>query len=336
MKRMTDAADAKDAANERAVAEFYRSHPVTIYVGSEPGGGYAVYAETLARHLARHLPGQPSVAVAFMGEKAGFKLTSELANTMPRDGSVIGAIRSANTVESILNPSDDVDFDVRDFNWIGSVSRQNGTIVTWHTSDLKTLDDIRRRSVVAGAESPYSNVGTLPNILNGLLGTRFVTRSDFDRKTLKIALANGEVECICGLGYNTLLAAHSDWLDGNKINILAHTGLERDPLMPGVPCTIEFARNEDDRNVIRMMDYRQVMGRPYAAPPGVPADRLAALQRAFLNTMSDPAFLADAKKNKMLVDPLNAGRMSEIVAEAHKMPAHIVSRTWDLLGGIVD
>ncbi|HWG03603.1 MAG TPA: hypothetical protein VG271_01190 [Beijerinckiaceae bacterium] len=322
--------------DERAVADFYKSHALTIYVGSAPGGGYAVYAETLARHLPRHLPGEPSIKVEYMGEKAGFRLTSELANRMPRDGSVIGAIRSANTVESVLNPSPDVDFDVRDFNWIGSVSRQNGTIVTWHTSALKSFVDLRQRPVVAGSESPHSNVGTLPNILNGLLGTRFVTRSDFDRKSLKQALETGVVESICGLGYNTLLAAHSDWLDGNKLNILAHTGLERDPLMPGAPCTIEFAEAEDDRNVIRMMDYRQVMGRPYAAPPGVPADRLAALRRAFTTTMKDPAFLADAKKNKMLVDPLDAGKMAGIVGDAHKMPRHIVERTWELLAGVVD
>ena len=327
---------AADGIDERAIADFYKTHAITFYVGSAPGGGYAVYAEALARHLPRHLPGKPSIAVEFMAEKAGFQLTRELANTMPRDGSVIGAIRSANTVESVLNPSADVNFDVRDFNWIGSVSRQNGTIITWHTSDLKSVADIRRRAVVAGAESPFSNVGTLPNILNGLLGTRFVTRSDFDRNSLKRALEAGEVECICGLGYNTLLAAHSDWLDGGKIHILAHTGLEKDPLMPGVPCTIEFAKTEDDRNIIRMMDYRQIMGRPYAAPPGVPADRLAALRRGFLATMKDPAFLADAKKSHMLVDPLDADRMKQIVAEAHKMPAPIVRRTWDLLGGVTD
>jgi tripartite-type tricarboxylate transporter receptor subunit TctC len=322
--------------DERAIADFYKSRTITIHVGSAPGGGYAVYAGVLARHLPRHLPGAPTIRIEFMGEKAGFRLTGELANNMPRDGTMIGAIRSANTVESLLNPSDEVNFDVRDFNWIGSVSRQNGTLITWHTSDIRTIADARRRTVVAGAESPFSNVGTLPNILNGLLGTRFVTNSSFDRGGLERAFETGEVESICGLGYNTLLAAHSDWLEGGKINILAHTGLERDPLMPGVPCTIEFAATEDDCNVIRMMDYRQVMGRPYAAPPGVPADRLAALRRAFMATMKDPAFLADARKNNMLVDPLNAGQMADIVAEAHNMPAHIISRTWDLLGGIVD
>jgi hypothetical protein len=316
---------------DEQVAAFYRAHPITIYVGSAPQGGYSVYAHALSRHMPRHIPGEPQMSVAFMGERAGFRLANEMAKSMPRDGTMIGAIRSANTVESALNPNPDVAFDMRDFNWVGNVSRQNGTIVTWHTSDLRTIDDLRRREVVAGAESPFSNVGTLPNILNGLIGTRFVTRANYDRAGLKRALESGEVEAICGLGYNTLLAAHSDWLEGRKLHIIAHTGLDPDPLMPGVPRTIEFARSEDDRNVIRMMDYRQAMGRPYAAPPGVPAERLAALRRAFDLTMKDPAYLADARREHMLVDPMNAQEMAKMVADAHAMPRRIIERTWALI-----
>jgi hypothetical protein len=323
-------------SDTEAVAAFYKTHPITIYVGSTPEGGYSVYAQTLARHLGRHLPGNPEIKVAFRGERAGFVLTNELYNSLPRDGTAIGGIRSANCVESVLNPSDEVKFDCRKFNWVGCVSRQNGTIITWHTSDVKTIEDARKREVVVGAEAPESNVGTLPNILNGLLGTKFRTVHNYTRAGLKKALESGEVESICGLGYNTLLAAHSDWLEGKKLNILAHTGLEPDPLMPGVPCTIEFARNDEDRDVIRMMDYRQVMGRPYAAPPGVPADRLAALQKAFQETMKDPAFIADAKKNHMLIDPLGPEKMARIVTDAYAIPKKVVARTWDMLKGMKD
>ena len=223
---------------------------------------------------------------------------------------------------------------MRNFSWIGCVSRQNGTIITWHKSTLKSFDDLMKGDVIAGSESPFSNVGTLPNILNGLLGTRFVNRTNYDRIALKKALESGEVDAICGLGYNTLLAAHSDWLDAKTLNILAHTGLERDPLMPGVPCTIEFAKDEDTRNIIRMMDFRQAMGRPYAAPPGVPADRLAALRDGFAATMKDPAFVEDARKAHMLVDPMTAAQMEKMVSDAHAMPKHIIDRTWGLIGGV--
>ena len=315
------------------VAAFYAAHPITLYVGSNADGAYGVYAYALSRHLGRHIPGNPPISVKFKGEKAGFVLTNELATALPRDGTVIAAIRGANTVESLLNPSKDVKFDTRQLNWLGSVSRQNGTIVTWHTSDIRTIDDARKRDVLVGAEAPESNIGTLPNILNGLLGTRFRTVYNFSRAGLKQAMEKGEVEAICGLGYNTLLAAHSDWLEGKKLNFLAHTGLEPDPLIPGVPCTIQFARTEDDRNVIRLMDYRQAMGRPYAAPPGMPADRLAALQQAFRATMTDPAFLADAKEHHMLVDPLSPEKMAAMVADAYSMSPRVVRRTWDLLNG---
>jgi hypothetical protein len=319
-----------------SVADFYKSHPVTIYVGSTPQGGYSVYATTLAKHMARHIPGNPKISVDFRGEKAGFVLTNDLFNTLPKDGTVIGAIRAANCVESILDPSPDVKFDCRKLNWVGCVSRQNGTIVTWHTSTAKTFEDCRRREVVVGAESRESNVGTLPNILNGLLGTKFKTIHDYSRDGLRKAMESGEVECICGLGYNTLLAAHSDWLEEKKLNILAHTGLEPDPLMPGVPCTVTFAKSDADKNVIRMMDYRQVMGRPYAAPPGVPADRLKALQDAFAKTMTDPAFVAEAKKNHMLIDPLTPAQMAKIVDDATKIPKDVAQRTWTLLSNVKD
>ena len=319
------------SADQNGVAEFYKSNPITILVASDPGGGYGVYAATLARHMPKHLPGNPAMTLKFDADKGGLAIANEIATTAPRDGSVIGAIRAANTVEPVLNPRGDVAFDAREMNWIGNVSRQNGTCITWHTSSIKSIPDARQREVRVGAGSPASNVGTVANILNGLLGTKFKTVFGYVPTNFDEGFEKGDIEGIVGLGYNTLLAAHKDWIDGKKINSICHTGLEPDPLQPGVPCTIEFADNEDDRNVIRMMDFRQVMGRPYAAPPGVPADRLAAIRQAFDLTVKDPDYLSDAERNGMIVQPINHTGMKKIIASAYAMPDDVIRRTWDLL-----
>lgn len=318
----------------KSVAEFYSTHPITLFVASRLSGGYGTYAQTVAAHLSKHLPGNPKVSIETMEEEAGLRLTKALATTMPRDGSVIGAIQGANTVESLLNPAAAVQFDSRSLNWIGSISRQNNTVITWHSSDIKTIEDARKRDVAVGAESAFSNTGTMGNILNALLGTRFRTAYGYVGDALNRALETGEIEAVCGWSYATLLAAHGEWLEGTKINILVHTGLEPDPNMPSVPSALDYAKSEDDRQVLRLMDARQASGRPYAAPPGVPADRLAALRRGFAETLKDPAFLADAKRRRLIIDPIDHVRMAKVIADAYAMAPAVVRRTWNLLNGV--
>jgi hypothetical protein len=315
------------------VAAFYGANPITIFVASGAEGAYGVYAKTLARHLPKHIPGTPEITVVFQPGAGGLLATNKIATTAPRDGTVIGALRGATAVEPVLNP-DGAEFDSRDLSWIGNVSRQSGTIVTWHSSDIKTIEDARRREVVVGADDPQSNIGTLPNILNAVLGTRFRTAHGYSGLALPQALETGKVEGICGMGYNTLIAAYGEWIENKLINIVAHSGLEPDPMIPDVPRTMDYADSEEDRMVIRMMDYRQALGRPYAAPPGVPADRLETLRQGFQETMTDHAFLADAKANNMIIDPLDHQAMARIITAAYAMNPGVVRRTWELLNGI--
>ncbi len=322
----------KNRSGINAVAAFYGANPITIIVASGTEGAHGVYAKTLARHLGKHIPGAPEVTVDFRPGDGGLLATLEILTTAPRDGTTIGAIRGATAVHSVLNP-DGAEFDSRELSWIGNVSRQSGTIVTWHSSDIKTIEDARRRKVVIGADSPRSNVGSLPNILNAVLGTKFQIVHGYAGSALPRALETGRIEGICGMGYNTLIAAHREWVEKGLINIVAHTGLEVDPMIPGVPKVIDYANSEEDRMIIRMMDYRQVLGRPYAAPPGVPTDRLEALRRGFDVTMGDEAFLADAKTNNMIIDPLDHKAMEKIIAAAYAMDPVVARRTWELLNG---
>jgi len=316
-------------ARAQTVAEFYASQPLTIIVASDPGGGYDVYARTFAKILPAHLPGRPTVDVKFISGAGGITAVNVIANEARRDGSVIGAIRAANIIEPLLQQSTNAArYDPRALNWIGNISKQQGACFTWHTSQIKTIDQAKNRDVTVGSTSPLSNIGTLPNILNALIGTRFkVVVAD----NLRVALESGKVEGICGMSYSTVNASAPEWINGNKLNFLAQTGLQKSVALPDVPMVSEFARNSTDRAVFQLLDYREIMGRPYAAPPGVPGDRVAALRRAFDDTMRDPDFRAEARRLNLEVEPTDHKGIEAMIAGAYSMPAEVVRRAWDLM-----
>jgi len=321
-------------ASAQTVAEFYKANPITVFVASDVGGAYDVYTRTVARFYSKHIPGQPTLIVKFMPGAGGLIAVNHLANVATRDGSAIGAIRAANPVEPLLNPGRQVQFDPRELNWIGNVSSQHGTCFTWHTSPITTLDQARSREVTVAATSAVANVGTLPQILNALIGTRFKLVAGYSTSGMRLALERGEVEGICGLSFATLMAAQGDWIRQKKINFLAQTGLEKNPALPDVPLVSDYAKDAVDRMVFHMLDYREILGRPYVAPPGVPAARLAALRQAFDDTMRDPDFVAEATRLGMTLEPTDHWGVEKIIVDAYATPKDVIKKTFDLMRGI--
>lgn len=317
------------AAHAQTVAEFYASHPLTIIVASDPGGGYDVYARTFAKFLPAHLPGRPSIEIKFIPGAAGIAAVNALANEAPHDGSVVGAIRAANIIEPLLQQgTKTARYDPRTLNWVGNISKQQGTCFTWHTSPIRTIEQAKTREVTVGSTGPLSNIGTLPNILNALLGTRFKVLT---AANLRTALEGGTVEGICGMSYSTVNASAPEWITGHKLNFLAQTGLQKTAALPDVPMVSEFARNNADRAVFELLDDREIMGRPYVLPPAVPDDRVAALRHAFDETMQDAGFRAEAQRHNLEVDPTDHKGIEAMIAGAYAMPTEVVRRTWDLM-----
>jgi tripartite-type tricarboxylate transporter receptor subunit TctC len=315
-----------------SLADFFASHPISIYVGSEPGGGYDVYARTFAKYFSAHLPGGPKIVIEFIPASAGIGALNYIANEAPRDGSAIGAVRAANIVEPLLQQGAKVaQYDPRELSWVGNISRQQGTCFTWYTSPIKTIEQAKTREVTVGSTGPLSNIGTLPNILNQLIGTKFkvVTAAN-----LRVALEGGTVEGICGMSYSTVKASAPEWISGNKLNFLAQSGLEKTPMLPDVPLVKAFAQNSADRAVFQLLDYREIMGRPYVAPAGLPHDRLAALRQAFEQTMSDSDFRSEAKALNLDVEPTTYQAIEAMIADAYPMPPEVIKRTWDLMHGV--
>jgi tripartite-type tricarboxylate transporter receptor subunit TctC len=318
-----------ELASADSVADFYTSRPLAIYVGSDPGGGYDAYARIFAKYFSAHLPGRPKTAIEFIPAAAGIAALNFIANEAPRDGSVIGAVRAANIIEPLLQQGTKVaHYDPGRLSWIGNISRQQGTCFTWHTSPIKTIEQAKAREVSVASTGPLSNIGTFPNILNRLIGTKFKV---ITAPNLRVALEGGTAEGICGMSYSTIKASAPEWISGNKLNFLAQSGLEKTPALRDVPLVKDLAKTDADRALFQLLDYREIMGRPYVAPEGVSHDRLAALRRAFEDTMRDADFRSEAESHNLDVDPTPSQGIEAMIADAYSMPPEVVKRTWDLM-----
>jgi tripartite-type tricarboxylate transporter receptor subunit TctC len=317
-------AEAMPAAAQDA-ADFYRRSDMTLYVGSGPSGGFDSYARVLARHYGKYIPGNPTIVVKNMPGASGLNAMNFLANVAPRDGSAI--LASFNTV--VLDPlygKAEARFDPRDLGWIGSIGKQTGTCLTWHSVPVKSVEDARRREILVGATGADSTPNIFPRLLNAMIGTKFKVIDGYTTPDLRLAVERGEIEGLCGIAWETHMASVPQWIIDKKVNFLLQLGLQESAHLPGVPMAITLIARQEDRKVWELLVIPQEFGRPVAAPPRLPPERLAALQAAFDKTMKDPNYLADTEKTKQFVDPLDAREIAALVARAYAAPKDIVER----------
>ncbi len=314
------------AAMAQPAAEFYSHNALTISVGSGAGGGYDVYARLFARYYANHIPGHPSIVVKNQPGAGGLTNMNYMNHTAPHDGSEIAA--TFNTVLFLpLYGDPGAQFDPRKFNWIGSIGKQQATCVTWHTVPIKSLDDAKKQQVLVGSTGRNSTPAIFPRILNALFGTKFKIISGYSTTEMRLALEKGEVQGICGLAWQTLQSSSPAWIANHDLNVLLQMGLVKDKdLTASVPLALDLLSKPEDKAFFRLAVLPGEFGRPFVAPPGVPADRVEALRKAFDETMKDPAFVADATKAKMIIDPLTGAQILDLVNEAYAAPNDIRDR----------
>jgi tripartite-type tricarboxylate transporter receptor subunit TctC len=317
-------------ASGQSAADFYKGRSVTILVGSGAGGGYDTYSRVLARYWGAHIPGHPTIVVQDMSGANGLIAANYVANVAAKDGSVIGAISPGNIVEPLLQTGQAARFDPRKLNWIGNIASIQLACATWVSSPVKTVADAKERTAIVAAGSPVSSSAILPKVMNELLGTKFKVITGYQPGDVKVAVERGEVDGICGWAYATLQASDPDWLINHKLNFLAQSGLKRMPQLPDVPLVSELAAGANDQAIFRLLTYRELLGRPYFAPPGVPSDRVETLRKAFADTMRDPAYLAAAKAANQDVDFTDPDGMQRVIADAYAMPADVVKRVSQL------
>jgi tripartite-type tricarboxylate transporter receptor subunit TctC len=311
-------------ARAQTAQEFYKDKQITMLVSTAAGGGYDTYARTLARHMAKYIPGNPTIVPKNMPGADGAIAASALYNSTPRDGLTFAALTNGIAMDPLFGRFAGR-FDAQRFSWIGSIGKLMNVCVTWETSAVKTIEQAREREVIVSASGATSNSVMMPRIANQLLGTKFKVITGYADPDVTLAMERGEVEGVCGLAYTTLKATRPQWFRDGKLNILLQIGLTKFPDLPNVPSALELLSKPEDRRVLELILIRQEMGRPFAAPPGVPAERLAILRRALEATLKDPTFLSDAARLQMEIDPLSGPEIEALLAKVYNAPKDVIA-----------
>jgi tripartite-type tricarboxylate transporter receptor subunit TctC len=307
------------------VAAFFKGKTIRLMVGVGVGSGYDINARLLARHISNHIPGQPAIIVQNQPGAGSLTMTNALYNNGPFDGTVIGASFNGMPTTPLLQPGG-ARFDPVKLNWLGSTNRETQVMYVWHTAPAQVLDDARTKETVMGGQAPGSTQFDYPVLANHLFGFKFKVVTGYESTPkIHLAMESGEVHGTIA-NWSTLKAINPGWIADKKIRILAQWTFTKNPELPDVPMFLSVANTEEQRAALRLMLARLEYGRPFFLPPNVPAARVQALRRAFDATMKDPAYLAEADKLKIEVEPLTGEEVANFVEQVIKTPAETVAR----------
>jgi tripartite-type tricarboxylate transporter receptor subunit TctC len=314
------------AAAQQDVAEFYRGKTIRIVVGVGVGSGYDINARLLARYLPAHIPGNPTVIVQNQPGAGSLTMTNALYNNGPFDGTVIGASFNGMPTTPLLQPTG-ARFDPVKLNWLGSTNRETQITYVWHTAPVQKLADIFSKELIVGAQAPGSTQYDFPVLLNHLFGAKFKVVTGYESTPkIHLAMESGEVQGNGATNWSTLKALNASWLDEKKVRVIAQWALRRHPDLAEVPMILDLAKTDADRQALLLALARLEFGRPFFLPPNVPAERVAALRNAFDATMKDAAFLAEADRIKVDLDPLSGQQVAELVAQVARTPPETAAR----------
>jgi tripartite-type tricarboxylate transporter receptor subunit TctC len=312
-------------AQQDDVAAFFKGKTLRLVVGIGVGSGYDINARLLARHMAGHIPGQPTIVVQNQPGAGSLSMTNALYHTGPFDGTVMGASFNGMPTTPLLQPSG-ARFDPVKLNWLGSTNRETQAMYVWHTAPVQVLEDMKNTEIVMGAQAPGSTQFDYPILANRLFGYKFKVVTGYESTPkIHLAMESGEAQGTIA-NWSTLKAISTNWITEKKIRILAQWALTKSPELADVPLFMDQAKTDAERAALRLMLARLEYGRPFFLPPNVPAARVAALRRAFDATMKDPAYLAEADKLKIDVEPLSGEQVTALVEQVSRTDPDTVAR----------
>jgi tripartite-type tricarboxylate transporter receptor subunit TctC len=312
-------------------ADFYRGKAIELYISSSVGGGYDAYARVLARHISRFIPGNPVVVPKNMEGAGGLRLANFLYNAAPKDGTTFATIYRGTMFDPLLGGKG-AQFDATKFTYIGSANNEVSVCVAWHTTGIVKYEQVLAQELLVGASGFSADTYQFPKIANGVLGTRFKMVTGYPGgNDIDLAMERREVQGRCGWSWTSLKATHQSWINEKKVNILFQMGLTKHPDLPDVPLIVDLADSAEGRAILELIFARQVMAWPYLVPPDIPKDRAEALRAAFVNTMIDRDFRADAEKSMLEIRPVAGEDVQKLVAQVYATPPAIAQRAADIL-----
>jgi tripartite-type tricarboxylate transporter receptor subunit TctC len=313
-------------AHAQTPAEFYKGKQVSLYIGFSPGGTYDLYGRVVARHIGKHIPGNPTVVPRNMEGAGSIRLTNFMATQAPKDGTALATIGRGGAFGPLFGMKG-AQFDAEKLFWVGSANDEVSLCASWHLSAVKTFDDVRQRELVIAATGPGDESQTVPKLLNAVLGAKFKVIGGYPGSNeMTISIERGETQGRCAFSWASMKSVHRQWLDEKKINILVQLSYQKHPELPDVPLAGDLAKTEEEKQMVNLLAARQVMGRPFFSTPDLPTDRAAALRKAFLDTLADPEFLAEAEKLKLEITPVSGERVQGIVRDIYATPRNVVEK----------
>jgi tripartite-type tricarboxylate transporter receptor subunit TctC len=309
------------------VEDFYKGRQIRLIVGTSSGGLYDEYARLMAHYWGRYIPGQPTIVVQNMPGAAGLSAANFVANSAPRDGSVIAAVQSNVPTADTLRMAG-ARFKGVDLSWVGSISEETFVGFVFRTSPIQSLDDTLTREAVFGGPSLGSASIDMAVIARKLFGFKLKVVSGYPSGSdSKLAMDKGEIDGTFATGWSAVKTDEPDWIRDHTIRILVQHGLTRNRELPDVPLLLDWAKTAEDRQLLQILMARTAFAKPYFMPPGVPADRLTAIRRAFDQTVKDKDFIADA--DKMHVDPngpMTGEEVATTISKLSETPPSVIDR----------
>lgn len=312
-------------ASAQSVEEFYKGKSVDLIISSGVGGGNDAYSRMMARYIQHHLPGNPTIVPRNMPGAGGIQAANFLYNMAKQDGTAVGQIQNTVPFQPLLGEKA-AQFDADKFNYLGSPNVEVAVIFVWNTSPVKSFDDLfRRETIVAG--STGSLTAFYSNALNDLVGTKIKHIGGYkDAASSFLAVERGEAEGYPAVSWSTLKSTKPDWVAEKKIRIIVQYSRTRHPDLPDVPTVFDYLKTDEQRQAFDLILAPQFLGRPFITPPGVPADRVAALRQAFTLTSQDPEFLAEAQKRNLEIQFVSGADLADLVRKSYQTPRAVVEQ----------
>jgi tripartite-type tricarboxylate transporter receptor subunit TctC len=312
-----------------SAADAFAGKNIDLLIGAPPGGGYDIYARTLARHVGRHIPGQPTIVAKNMPGAGSARAAGFISTIAPKDGTAIAAIMPGAVMGPLLDEKAEALFDPTKVLYLGTANSGIRICVSRKDSKIKTFDDALTQKAKFGGVSANDSTREYGYLHKKTAGAQYDVVSGY-AGTAEIALAieRGEIDGVCGWDWASFKSQRPDWIKDDKVNVLLQVGLEPNDELTrmGVPSVFKYVKTEDDRKVVELVISQQVFQRSYIAPPGLPAEQLGALRSGFDATMSDKQFLDDAEKARLDISPLSGTKVQDLVQKLYGTPKDVITR----------